>query len=192
MFGKRNKIDTGKIDALAHTLAGVSFFGGFTHEQLVRVAQLAEEVEADRGAVLIDQGRVGQECYVILDGEVDVYMAGEHVNTVGVGNMVGEMALVEHRPRNATVVAATPLSLVAFDNKGFRTLLAEMPEVNRRVIETLAARLQMNAGLTPGGAAVAGADTADAGGDAEDATELDSAAETIDGDGDGDGDGDDD
>ncbi len=168
MFGKRNKIDTSKVDHLAQTLANVSFFGGFTHEQLVRVAQLAEEVEADRGAVLIDQGRVGQECYVILDGEVDVYMAGEHVNTVGIGNMVGEMALVEHRPRNATVVAATPLSLVAFDNKAFRTLLAEMPEVNRRVIETLAARLQMNAGLsnaTQGGsdlaelAELAGSDT---------------------------------
>lgn len=169
MFGKRNKIDTEKVDSLARHLSGVSFFSGFTHDQLVHVAQLAEEVEADTGAVLIDQGRVGQECYVILEGEVDVYMAGEHVNTVGSGNMVGEMALVEHRPRNATVVAASPLKLVAFDNKAFRTLLAEMPEVNRRVIETLAARLQMNAGL--GSHAVAPPDATDSGdsADAEDA-----------------------
>ena len=145
MLGKRNKIDVEKLDGLAQTLAGVSFFQGFTHEQLLRVAQLGEEVQVDTGIVLIDQGRVGQECYVILDGEVDVYMSGEHVNTVGAGNMVGEMALVEHRPRNATVIAGSPLQLVGFDTKAFKTLLAEMPEVNRRVIETLAARLKMNA-----------------------------------------------
>ena len=100
MFGKRKKIDTDKVDALATTLSGVSFFAGFTHEQLLRVAALAVEVEAEKGAVIIDQGRVGQECYVILDGEVDVYMAGEHVNTVGSGSMVGEIdaAIVDLAP----------------------------------------------------------------------------------------------
>ncbi len=172
MFGKRKKVDTEKIDALARHLAGVSFFAGFSHEQLRHVAQLAEEVEAEPGVVLIDQGRVGQECYVIMDGEVDVYMAGEHVNTVGAGSMVGEMALVEHRPRNATVIASSPLKLVAFDTKAFRQLLSEMPEVNRRVIETLAARLKMNADL-----AAASADDAPAESDAPAEAEAEGDAE---------------
>lgn len=146
MFGKRNKIDSAEIDNLAKTLAGVAFFEGFTHEELRRVAELAEEVEAAGGAQLIDQGRIGQECYVVLEGQAGVYMGDEHVATVGPGTMVGEMSLVEHRPRNASVIAETPMKLVAFDTKAFKTLLQEMPKVNDRVMATLAARLKKNTG----------------------------------------------
>ena len=84
---------------------------------------------------------MGQECYVILDGEASVYVSGEHVATSGPGSMVGEMALVEHKPRNATVVADTPMKLIVFDTKAFKQLLEEMPKANDRVMETLAARL---------------------------------------------------
>ncbi|MCX7621621.1 MAG: cyclic nucleotide-binding domain-containing protein [Acidimicrobiales bacterium] len=146
MFGKRNKIDSAEIDNLANTLGDVAFFEGFTHDELRRVAELAEEVEAAAGAQLIDQGRIGQECYVILEGQAGGYMGDEHVATVGPGTMVGEMSLVEHRPRNASVIAETPMKLVAFDTKAFKTLLEEMPKVHDRVMATLAARLKKNAG----------------------------------------------
>jgi CRP-like cAMP-binding protein len=147
MFGKRKKVDEEHVDALSRTLGGVAFFEGFSPEQLHRVAQLADEVEAEQGARIIDQGRVGQECYVILEGEAGVYVAGEHVATLGPGSMVGEMALVEHRPRNASVIASAPMKLVAFDTKAFNTLLTEMPEAHRRVIAMLSARLEQNAHL---------------------------------------------
>jgi CRP-like cAMP-binding protein len=146
MFGKRKQLDTEQTDALAITLGGVSFFDGFAPVELQRVAQLAEEVEAEKGALLIDQGRVGTECFVLLDGEAGVYAGGEHIATLGPGSMVGEMALVEHRPRNASVVAETPMKLVAFDMKAFKTLLQEMPEVHRRVMATLVERVNRNAG----------------------------------------------
>lgn len=146
MFGKRKQLDTEQFDALAITLAKVSFFDGFSTGELNRVAQLATEVEAEKGALLIDQGRVGTECFVILDGEAGVYFGGEHIATIGPGSMVGEMALVEHRPRNASVIAETPMRLVAFDMQAFKTLLQEMPEVQRRVMATLVERVNRNAG----------------------------------------------
>ena len=104
MFGHRKKAVGG-----AEKLRGVAFFDAFTDEELQRVADLADDVEAETGALLVDQGRVGQECYVILEGQAGVYANGEHIATVGPGMMVGEMALVEHRPRNASVVAETPI-----------------------------------------------------------------------------------
>jgi CRP-like cAMP-binding protein len=55
------------------------------------------------------------------------------------------MALIEHRPRNASVVADTDMALVAFDLKSFKTLLEEMPEVHAQVLDTLAARHATNA-----------------------------------------------
>lgn len=123
-------------------LREVSFFEGFSDEELQRVSDLAEDVEAEQGAVLIDQGRVGQECYVILDGRAGVYAGDEHIATLEPGAMVGEMALVDHRPRTATVIAETPLRLIAFDTQAFKELLETMPKVNDRVIETLTARLR--------------------------------------------------
>ncbi len=144
MFGHRKKaVRAGEDDpALAAQLSKVAFFEGFTNDELSRVLQLAEEVEAESGAVLIDQGRVGQECFVILEGESGVYVSGEHVATNGPGSMIGEMALIEHRPRNATVVAETPMRLLAFDTAAFKTLLEEMPKAHDRVMEILAARIR--------------------------------------------------
>lgn len=139
MFGHRKKAVDG-----AEKLRGVAFFDGFSDDELQRVAELADDVEAESGAMLVDQGRVGQECFVILEGQAGVYASGEHIATVGPGMMVGEMALVEHRPRNATVVAETPMRLLAFDTRHFKQLLEEMPKAHDRVMEVLAARLQEN------------------------------------------------
>lgn len=144
MFGHRKKAasNTVEISAVALQLHKASFFEGFSDDEVARVAQLADEVVAEKGAVLIDQGRVGLECFVILEGQAGVYYGDEHVATLEAGSMVGEMALIEHRPRNATVVAETDMRLIAFDTKAFKTLLEEMPKAHDRVMETLAARLK--------------------------------------------------
>jgi CRP/FNR family transcriptional regulator, cyclic AMP receptor protein len=141
MFKKR-KADPQAIEELRH----VSFFDGFSDDELRRVVELAEEVEAEDGAVLMEQGRVGQECYVILEGSAGVIFGGEHGATLQPGSMVGEMALVDHRPRSASVVAETPMRLLAFDTKAFKQLLEEMPKAHDRVMQLLSARLRDNAG----------------------------------------------
>lgn len=139
MFRNRKKSHDG-----AQKLAGVAFFDGFTPEELERVGELADDVEAEEGATLIDQGRVGQECFVILEGRAGVFAGDEHIATLEAGSMVGEMALVDHRPRSATVVAETPMKLIAFDTKHFKTLLEEMPKAHDRVMELLSTRLRRN------------------------------------------------
>jgi CRP-like cAMP-binding protein len=148
MFGNRKKAanNTAEISAVALELKKTSLFEGFSNEELARVASLAEEVIAEKGAVLIDQGRVGLECYVILEGHSGVYVGGEHVATNGPGSMIGEMALIEHRPRNATVIAETEMRLIAFDTKAFKTLLEEMPLAHDRVMALLASRIKQNLG----------------------------------------------
>jgi hypothetical protein len=77
-------------------LQRLSFFEGFDAEELARVAQLGREVEYSPNTVIIDEG------------SASVYIAGEHVATLEAGSLVGEMALVDHRPRRATVVSSKP------------------------------------------------------------------------------------
>jgi CRP/FNR family cyclic AMP-dependent transcriptional regulator len=140
VFGSRRAAP----EAATH-LKDVAFFEGFSDDELARVAQLADEVEAEQGAEIIDQGRPGLECYVILEGTAAVSVSGEHIATLEAGSMVGEMALIDHRPRSATVIAATPMKLLAFDAKAFKALLDEMPKASQRVMSLLNARLQDNA-----------------------------------------------
>lgn len=123
-------------------LAEVPFFEGFPPEDLRRVLDLSEQVEVPAGTVLVDQGDTGTDCFLILEGTASVYVRGEYVATSGPGSMVGEMALIDHRPRTATVVADTDMKLLRFRTKAFRTLLDEMPKASERVMTMLRARLQ--------------------------------------------------
>ena len=129
----------------ADWLAGVAFFSGFDPAELARVAALGDEVEAKAGAVLVDQGDAGTDCFVIVDGRSSVFKNGEYITESGPGTMVGEMALVDHRPRSATVVAETDMKLLRFHAPQFRTLLEEMPKASERVMTLLHDRLQRNA-----------------------------------------------
>ncbi|MBS1838781.1 MAG: cyclic nucleotide-binding domain-containing protein [Actinobacteria bacterium] len=99
-------------------------------------------MSAPEGTVLMDQGDPGTECFVIVDGEASVYVRAEHIASLGPGSMVGEMALIDHRPRTATVVADSDVSLLRFRTNAFRTLLDEMPKASERVMTTLRARLE--------------------------------------------------
>ena len=151
--------DREAVAAVAADLAGASFFEGFTADELERVAELGYEVVAEEGALVIDQGRVGTECFVILKGQAGVYVGGEHIATLGPGSMVGEMALVEHRPRNASVVAESMLRMIQFDTRAFKRLLEEMPKAHDRVIALLLARMR-RADEAPGEAAAEVGDAA--------------------------------
>lgn len=126
----------------ARRLAEVAFFQGFSDDELRRVAELAEELDAEAGAELTDQGRPGQEAYVILEGRAGVYIGGTEKAVVGPGELIGEMALIDHRPRVATVRALTPMKLLAFDAQRFRRLLDEMPKAQVKVMELLVERLR--------------------------------------------------
>jgi CRP/FNR family cyclic AMP-dependent transcriptional regulator len=139
MFGRRKRSVGG-----AAKLRRIPFFEGFSDADLDRVAQLADDVEAESGAVLMEQGRVGRECFVILEGHASVYTGDDFVATLGVGSVVGEMAVIDHLPRVATVVADTPMQLIAFDATRFRTLLREMPLAEEKVMQLLADRLKAN------------------------------------------------
>ncbi len=123
-------------------LSSVPFFDGFDDAALERFAKLGERVSADKGAELTDQGRFGDVVYVIESGQAAVYRAGEYVATVGPGSMVGEMAVVDHRPRSATVRAEGPMDLVAFGSEEFLSLLEEMPALKEKVQAVLRQRLE--------------------------------------------------
>jgi CRP/FNR family transcriptional regulator, cyclic AMP receptor protein len=111
---------------------------------VTRVAEIGEPVDAEPGAILMDQGDVGTECFFVIDGSAAVHAGGQHIATIGRGSIVGEMALIGHKPRNASVVAETPMRLLSFNIAAFKRLLAEMPGTHDVVTKVLEARAEEN------------------------------------------------
>ncbi len=141
MPSKKKKVD-GTVDDLRH----IGLFARMSEAELTRFAALDEALDAEAGAVLIDQGDVGTECFLVLEGEAGIFSGGQHVATIASGSVVGEMALIGHKPRNATVAAQTPMRLLSFDIRSFKKLLDEMPVAQKHIYDLLEARAVENSG----------------------------------------------
>lgn len=116
-------------------LSTLSFFAGFDRHALDKIAAMGEPVDVEPGAVIAEQGEVGREAYLVTSGEVQVLVNGHPIGTAGRGSILGEMALLDLRPRSATLVAVTPVELIAYDAKQFRTILDDMPSDARAKLE---------------------------------------------------------
>ena len=77
----------------------------------------------------------------MLDGEIEVRKGDRVIATRGPGTYVGEIALLDHRPRTATVVAKTPVSIEVIGQREFAGLLSEVPEISQKLIPAMAKRL---------------------------------------------------
>ncbi len=126
----------GTVDDLRH----LALFATLDNAQLARLAKLGEPVEAEAGAILMEQGDVGVECFLVLEGEAGISSGGHHVATIGPGAIVGEMALIGHKPRNASVVAQSPMRLLAFDIAAAKRLLDEIPVARDHIFRLLRER----------------------------------------------------
>ena len=116
-------------------LSSLSFFAGFDRAALDKIATMGEPVEAEKGAVITQQGEVGREAFLVTSGEVQIVVNGHPIATAGVGSVLGEMALLDLRPRSATLVALTDVDLVSYDAQQFRKILDDMPADARASLE---------------------------------------------------------
>ena len=77
----------------------------------------------------------------MLDGEIEVRQGGRSSPSGAPVSYIGEIALLDHRPRTATVVAKTPVSIEVIGQREFAGLLAEVPELSQQLLATVARRL---------------------------------------------------
>jgi CRP-like cAMP-binding protein len=128
-------------DTKAEALGKTTLFSSLSKKELGELAKVTEDLEVDEGKVLCRQGETGREFFVILEGEADVTREGSSVRKLGPGDFFGEIALVEHRPRTATVTATTPLRFFVLTSQAFWRLLEHQPEIQREVLRALASRI---------------------------------------------------
>jgi CRP-like cAMP-binding protein len=114
-------------------LRGVPLFADLDERSLQAVAVLAREERHPAGDVLMLEGEPGDAFCVVVDGTVRIERGGRTIRSIGAGGFLGEIALVERRPRSATATAVTDVTALVLPQHEFDRLLQAMPAVHRRV-----------------------------------------------------------
>jgi CRP-like cAMP-binding protein len=124
------------------SLANVSLFSACSKKELQAVARASDQVDLAEGRALCEQGSIGREAFIILDGKAEVKRNGRKVATLGPGDCFGELALLDHGPRTATVTAATPLKVLVIGAREFSGILDEVPPIAHKLLKALAGRIR--------------------------------------------------
>jgi CRP/FNR family transcriptional regulator, cyclic AMP receptor protein len=133
MSGKRDR---------QQLLGNVPLFSACSDKELDRLARHAEIVEFAAGDTLMAEGELGQEFYVIVDGEVGVTRGETTVAKLGPGAYVGELALLDPGPRTATVAALRDTATVLLGSREFYAAVDESPALARKLLAGMAHRLR--------------------------------------------------
>ena len=130
-----------KEDFLLH-LAKVPLFSLCGKGELRQVARRSTKLILEQGKVFVEEGTTGREFFVILEGSAEITRKGKPVAELGPGDYVGELSLLDPAPRDATVTALTPMTVMVLTPKEFEAVLNEAPGMTRKLLAGMAYRLR--------------------------------------------------
>lgn len=133
---------------LIEVLHGIDLFEGLSKAQVGRMAAICKEKRYAAGDLIATEGQSGEELYVITDGFVEVFLEDRGgtpprvVVSLGMGQVIGEMALLDQGPRSASIRATTdPTVVQVIQRSDFESLCAEDHQIGYIVMRNLAADL---------------------------------------------------
>jgi len=141
MFGK----ESGE-NARIQQRATLDRFKDVSDEESRMVVDAATYLTVPEGWAMMSENTPADKAYLILSGEVSVRRAGEEVARVSAGDLVGEMALVNHKLRSATVVTETPLEALHFTAETVAVLNAKIPHFSEALTGATEERLAHDSG----------------------------------------------
>jgi CRP-like cAMP-binding protein len=128
-------VDAGRI--LAQPL-----FASLTRREAEEFVRYCEVRHFEPGRPVFSQGGLAAAFFVIESGEAEAVADGEPLRQMGAGDWFGEIGIVQHSPRSATVVATSPLTVIAMTAFEFRRLETEHPDIAETITTTMQDRLQ--------------------------------------------------
>lgn len=136
-----------KIDPKLERLKSSETFAKLSDRKLKNLAPYTDDLRVPVGTTLMDEGSFPHELEVIVEGTADIIIGGNKVGEVGPGTILGEMALLEHSRRTATVVTTSDTKLIVMSARAFAALMDKFPEIADEIKAMAAARAEQNAHL---------------------------------------------
>lgn len=133
------KVDANKHQEDVRRLRKFSAFDKFSDGELDRLARATHHVSHSVPWPLIHEQTPSEACFILLSGEVGVYVGQDRVATVGPGEVIGESALRRGKLRSATVTTMGPAELLRIERDDLARLLNEIPAL-RETLDSTAAR----------------------------------------------------
>ncbi len=123
-------------------LSKVPLFSACSRNELRDIARLGTPITVDEGSYLTRQGKPGREFFLVLEGTASCRVAKKEVKKFKTGGYFGELALLHGGLRTADVVSVTPMELLVFDTREFRSMLMTTPSIGVKMLGNLAERLE--------------------------------------------------
>ncbi len=118
-------------------LKEIPIFSHLSDEEAKRLAAFASETSVADGQILMKQGDYSTELIAIQEGTADVIQDGKKIASLGEGDLIGEMGLIEREPRNADVIATSPMRVMKLTHWEIRRMSEQTLD---RIKEIVAAR----------------------------------------------------
>jgi len=124
-----------------------SLFEGLPQNEIEAITHSATQKIIKAKTVFIEQGASSEAAYFILEGSVNVYRMNENGEEVslavlGQGDVVGEMALIDHEPRSAYVKSLTDISVLVLTSSDFKNILQKYPNTAIHLLSSLSVRIR--------------------------------------------------
>jgi CRP/FNR family transcriptional regulator, cyclic AMP receptor protein len=123
-------------------IGDIWLFSACSTSQLRAIRRAVEEITVSAGAVLVEEGTIGREFFFILEGTATVRRSGRKVATLEPGGYFGELALLDRKPRSATIVAETDMKLLVLEQRSFNGLLDAIPAIAHKLLVAMSQRLR--------------------------------------------------
>jgi CRP-like cAMP-binding protein len=123
-------------------LKAVPLFSSCSQSEIRTIVTLGTPVPVAEGTYLTRRGDPGREFFLVLDGEASCKVGRKEVARFSTGGYFGELALLHGGVRTADVVALTPMEVLAFDAREFRSMLMTTPSIGVKMLAHLAERLE--------------------------------------------------
>ena len=106
-------------------LKAIPLFSHLSQDEAHRLAAFATETSLADGQILMKQGDYSTELIAIEEGTADVLRDGEKIASLGAGDLIGEMGLLTREPRNADVIATSPMRVIKLTHWEIRRMSAD-------------------------------------------------------------------
>ncbi len=116
-------------------LTAIPIFSELSEDEARRLATFATETSAAEGQILMKQGDYSTELIAIEEGTADVLQDGKKIASVKEGDLIGEMGLLDRRPRNADVIATSPMRLVKLTHWEIRRMSQDTVDRIQKTIQ---------------------------------------------------------